>query len=224
MPDGLAPAPTVASRARRVYLAGEYATLFLVLPGVIAFADGRLPLFVLLGGAFTACMAMLLLDRSFDRRRLWNAAGLASTLPGMLGLWALIGGVLSALVLWGRPEVFLYLPREHPAIYGAILVLYPLLSVYPQNVVYRVFVFHRYRELFRDRVDMIFASAAAFAWAHVIFQNVVALLLTALGGLIFARTYARTGSALAASVEHSLYGLLVFTVGLGWYVYLGSVR
>ncbi len=99
-------------------------------------------------------------------------------------------------------------------------MVYPLLSVYPQNVVYRAFVFHRYRGLFADEAVVIWASAAAFAWAHVIFHNPMALLLTFAGGLIFAQTYRRHRSLLLVSIEHALYGLLVFTIGLGHALYL----
>lgn len=207
-----------------MYLAGEYAALFFGLPLCIMAAHGRVPLLLMLGSAAAVCLAMLLMDRGFDRRRLWNSGGAARELPRIVGTFAVVGVVLWLLVSWGRPEILWYLPRQRPLLFGLIVLLYPLLSVYPQNLIYRAFIFHRYRTLFRESGDMIFASAAAFAFAHVIFENVLALLLTAIGGLLFAYTYGRTRSTLAASVEHALYGVLLFAVGLGWYVYLGAVR
>ena len=36
-----------------------------------------------------------------------------------------------------------------------------------------------------------------------------------LGGWLFARRYQRTRSLLTVSVEHALYGVLIFTIGLG---------
>jgi hypothetical protein len=48
--------------------------------------------------------------------------------------------------------------------------------------------------------------------------------LTLIGGWLFARRYQRTRSLLAASVEHALYGVLAFTVGLGALFHHGAVR
>jgi hypothetical protein len=47
--------------------------------------------------------------------------------------------------------------------------------------------------------------------------------MTALGGVHFGRTYAKTGSTLQVTLEHGLWGWLAFTIGLGWYVYSGAI-
>lgn len=70
---------------------------------------------------------------------------------------------------------------------------------------------------------MIVASAAAFAFMHIIFRNWVAVGLTFAGGLLFAARYAETSSLAASSFEHSLYGCWLFTVGLGQYFYHGTI-
>lgn len=69
---------------------------------------------------------------------------------------------------------------------------------------------------------LVAASAAAFGCAHIIFGNALSVVLTLAGGALFATRYRRTGSLFAASVEHALYGLLVFTAGLGEYFYHGA--
>ena len=62
-------------------------------------------------------------------------------------------------------------------------------------------------------------------WAAVVvFRNVLSVVLTLVGGWLFARRYQRTRSLLAVSVEHALYGVLAFTVGLGALFYHGAVR
>lgn len=202
----------------------EFGLLFGALPIVAALADGRVPLLVLLGSAAFFALVMLLRDPTFDRRGLWNATIRASDVARMLGTFALVGGTLTLLVAWARPEIFFYFPRARPELYALVMIAYPIVSVYAQNVVYRAFIFHRYRDLFKEPGDMILASALAFGFAHVIFQNLLAVLLTGVGGMLFARTYSRSRSLLLASIEHTLYGWLVITIGLGWYVYLGAVR
>ena len=42
--------------------------------------------------------------------------------------------------------------------------------------------------------------------------------------MLFAVTYHQTQSLLMTSVEHSLYGCLIFTVGLGPYFFHGTIR
>jgi uncharacterized protein len=68
---------------------------------------------------------------------------------------------------------------------------------------------------------MIWASVLTFAFLHIIFGNLVAPLLTIPRGYLFTRTYVRTGSLVAVSIEHAVYGNIVFTVGLGVYFYRG---
>jgi hypothetical protein len=73
-----------------------------------------------------------------------------------------------------------------------------------------------------DRADLGRPSAAAFGFAHLMFGTVASVALTLVGGWLFARTYQRTRSLLAASVEHALYGVLAFTIGLGDLFYSGA--
>jgi membrane protease YdiL (CAAX protease family) len=96
-------------------------------------------------------------------------------------------------------------------------------SVYPQEVIWRAFMFHRYRSLFRRRWAIIGASAIAFGHAHIVFHNWLAVGLCVIGGVLFARTFDRSRSTLAAWIDHALYGCLVFTIGIGRYFYSGSV-
>lgn len=214
-------AGTTLSGSERVYRLVEFTALFGVMPALLAVPGVTLPLWAMLGSAFVLCFTWLLLDPTFDRRVLWNRAAIRPGLPGVLGLWAVGAIVLGAIVWWLAPDWFLKLPRERPALWLTICVVYPLLSVYPQNIVYRAFIAHRYRSLFADESSILWASAAAFGWAHIIFHNPIAMLLTFAGGLIFAQTYRRHQSLLLASIEHALYGLLVFTIGLGHALYLG---
>jgi membrane protease YdiL (CAAX protease family) len=70
---------------------------------------------------------------------------------------------------------------------------------------------------------MIVASAAAFAFLHIIFRNSLAVALTFAGGLLFSARYAETSSLATSSFEHALYGCWLFTLGLGQYFYHGTI-
>lgn len=128
-----------------------------------------------------------------------------------------------ALASWFfLPETFLSLPSERPLFWAAIMVLYPLLSVWPQEMLYRQFLFMHYAPLFRRKSVLIAASALAFGFAHVIFLNPVAIIMTLAGGFMFARDYARHQLLRLTCLEHALYGCLIFTVGLGRFFYTGD--
>lgn len=209
------------SRAIRL---AEMLLLFLGVPTLMALRliEVRLwPALVVGGGA---CLAVLLMDRSFDRSRLWNYQGARGIFRGLLPLFGLSVVVLGFGVIVALPERFLQFPRERPGIWLMVMLLYPLLSVYPQEIIFRAFFFHRYGPVFVRPGVTIGASAIAFGWAHIILHNWVAVTLSAIGGALFAWTYERSRSLLAASIEHALYGCAIFTLGLGWYFYMGAVR
>jgi uncharacterized protein len=104
------------------------------------------------------------------------------------------------------------------------MLLYPTLSVYPQGIVYRVFVFERYRPLFGAGWGIVLASAAAFVFVHIVFRNPLALILTFLGGVLFGLRYWQTGSLFVSSFEHALYGCAIFTIGIGRSFYHAAMR
>jgi len=160
----------------------------------------------------------------FNSRSLWNPQPLAQAIPGILALFAFAAAVI-AFAVWKlhRQRLFAF-PRSHPLLWTAILLLYPVLSVYPQGVVYRAFFFQRYQPLFPSPVALILASGVAFAFAHIIFRNKWSLVLTFAAGILFAWRYESTNSLFVSCFEHTLYGCYMFTVGLGGLFFRGLDR
>lgn len=163
-------------------------------------------------------------DPTFDGSRLWSlhlepAYARVLVVRTMLGI-----GVVAVASRRLSPGTWLALPRTRPALWLLFATLYPVLSVLPQGVFWRVFFVHRYEPLLGHGVAMVVAGTLAFAFAHVIFRNAIALALTALGGLLFLHTYLVTGSMLVSSLEHAAYGVAAFSFGIGRSLYLGSAR
>jgi membrane protease YdiL (CAAX protease family) len=112
------------------------------------------------------------------------------------------------------------------------MVLYPIFSVYPQEIAFRGMVHHRYRVVFvrflgtlgpgAVRIALVLMSAVVFSWAHVVMLNPWAIGFCLIGGLLFADTYERSRSLAAVSIEHALYGCWMFTAGWGYYFYAGG--
>jgi len=130
--------------------------------------------------------------------------------------------LLAALTYFLVPQNFLGFVRTNPGFWAIIMVAYPLLSVIPQEIIYRWFFFERYRRIFLTDRALIMASALAFGLGHIVFHNWVAPLLSTVGGLMFAATYIRCRSLALVSLEHAIYGDFIFTIGLGWYFYHGA--
>ncbi|TCJ96732.1 CPBP family intramembrane glutamic endopeptidase [Nocardia alba] len=208
-------------KTRKTWLTAEFVTLFFVLIGLFALAlRGISPLPFLL--VTTVGIVIYLRRTGFDRRDFWRPEQLRPALPGILALWAISALVLTAAVTVLRPDSLFDLPRERPLIWVLVLMFYPLVSVYPQELLFRAFLFHRYAPIFGDGPRMIAASALAFGFAHFIVGNWISVLLSTAAGALFAARYRRTRSLLTTSVEHALYGILVFTVGLGDFFYHGA--
>lgn len=105
--------------------------------------------------------------------------------------------------------------KTKPLLWLFILFFYSVFSVYPQELIYRTFFFIRYESLFKDQKLLIFINAIVFSLAHFFFQNTLVLLLTFLGGILFALTFIKTKSTLLVTIEHAIYGCWLFTVGMG---------
>ncbi|MBC3846154.1 CPBP family intramembrane metalloprotease [Winogradskyella echinorum] len=105
--------------------------------------------------------------------------------------------------------------KSKPLFWLAILFIYSVFSVYPQELIYRTFFFQRYQSLFRSNTLFVFVNAAMFSLAHIFFRNILVSIFTFVGGLLFAITFKKTKSTLLVSIEHALYGCWLFTVGMG---------
>ena len=96
--------------------------------------------------------------------------------------------------------------------------------VIPQEICFRVFFFHRYRDVFGGReVPLMLLNALSFGASHLFYGNWVAPVLSFFGGLLFARRYQTSRSLPMVWIEHALWGNYLFTVGIGWYFYSGAI-
>jgi membrane protease YdiL (CAAX protease family) len=209
---------------RRLRLIAELLVIFVSVPLLLAYIvhELRFPLFLALPPLFAALILYLLWDDSFRVTRELSRGFPLSELASILAIFLIVGGAVTAFVQQEMPETFLSMPRYRPALWVTILTFYPLLSVLAQELVYRTFFFHRYGPLFGDRRWLAIAvNGALFGFGHVIFLNWVSVAATLAVGVLLAYRYERTRSFWAVFVEHTLYGWLIFTIGLGMYFFTG---
>ncbi len=205
---------------KKLWLWVEWVLLFIVAPLIAgSVLNSRFWLFSL---GLIAAVAAIWLARSgdFNVKHFWRGDNVEierRQLKGILLRFSVSAVGLFAMVLTLFPEKLFEFPRAMPLQWAALLAIYPIVSVYPQELLYRAFFARRYRSLFPRMELSLLASALVFAWLHMIFRNHYAVILTLVGGWFFAQTYARTHSLRLVCFEHALYGNLIFTIGLGNY-------
>lgn len=194
----------------------ECIVIFIVLPLLLWLKVITTPLLML--PLFLICLpAAVWLGKKygFSRAVFWSGEQQAEReqLVKIINRFVLNSVLLFVLLLLRSPQHLFDLPRNMPRLWLLLMVLYPLLSVYPQELLYRAFFFKRYGALFQKPLYLVLWNAVLFGWLHIVFDHVVSIVLSLIGGLLFADTYRRTHSLRLTWLEHTLYGNLIFTLG-----------
>jgi membrane protease YdiL (CAAX protease family) len=207
---------------RAFFLTIEFVSVFAGMPLLIYW--GVLPNWPVAMLLIVVCGAFFVLrrDATFDQRRLMRFAGVREGIGPLLIRDVVLLILLGLVVWWWRPDLLFSLLKRSPVLWAAIMVLYPVISVYPQELLFRTYFFHRYEALFGTRLRMIAASALAFGFVHIVFGNWISVALCTIGGVLFALTYERTGSLALTCIEHALFGNFIFTIGLGKFFVPGA--
>jgi uncharacterized protein len=208
---------------RRFYLYLECAFLVAGLPYLLwATADRVLMLTALWGGGF---ICLLYLLKNYKWREVWAGAGLDNRLRKTIIMrFAILTAVSVGLTILMVPERFFAFPMDRTQMWALVMLLYPVLSALPQEIIYRAFFFRRYAGIIQAPDIMVTLSAIAFGLSHLMMNNWVAPLFCIFGGMIFGLHYTKHRSLKWAAIEHAAYGCMIFTVGLGYYFYIGNWR
>jgi membrane protease YdiL (CAAX protease family) len=182
----------------------------------------KIPVFAALLPVLAIAALLLLADPTFRLRDELKRGVSIRTALSILALFVVIGGVATWWIRHNHPAWFLEFPINRPDTYRQIMLLYPLFSVAAQELLYRTFYFHRYGPLFGAHAWLaVIVNGLLFGFAHIVIGNAFAIAATALGGLVLAARYAASKSFWAVFVEHTLWGWLFFTIGLGRYFFTG---
>jgi len=205
---------------RKVYFGFEFALLFIGIP-LLMYMDTRIihPSIVLVP-FLVFVIIVLKFSKGFRIRELIT---LKVTREGWIrtGIVVFASAVflISVVLIFDRENLF-NLPRANPLIWLLLCTFYPVFSAYTQEVIFRTFLYHRYKILFSNQWSFIFASGITFGFAHILYYSPVSLILSLVAGLFLSFVYYRTRSVLFTAILHGLLGIIVFTVGLGQYFWL----
>lgn len=213
-----------ASLWRRVWLAAEMCLLYGAVPIGMhhVMQVERIPIFLALLPVLAAIVVILLADNSFRLRSELSRGFSLTTLFAILAIFTVGSLAATAYVRYAHPGWFLEFPTHRPDIYKRVMMLYPLFSVVAQEIVYRTFYFHRYGPLFgTSRWLGIVVNGVLFGFAHIVVGSTFAIVATFFGGILLALRYWLTRSFWAVFLEHTLWGWLIFTIGLGRFFFSG---
>ncbi|UFS63179.1 CPBP family intramembrane metalloprotease [Sulfurimonas sp. HSL-3221] len=203
----------ISSRLRLLF---ETVLLYFALPMLII--TGLLPKFAVMPLLWLGMLyALYGLRKEGNTHLRWHIDG--NELLRVLVRFIILGTLLDVAIWALFPGLLFAFPRERPGLWLLVMLLYPLLSALAQEIVFRGFFTYRFEHLIADRRLLILFNALLFSLVHGVFGNPVAVILSFLGGVLFMRTYLRTRSVAMSAIEHSLYGNLVFTLGIGGFFY-----
>lgn len=203
------------------YLALECFLIFAGLPAIVAWVKPDKWFLMVLIGVAVVAMGYLWKHYAYSFDRDWNARAVnRDNLRRVLLRFVPFALLLLGFAIYAVPERLFSLPLENPLLWMQVMLLYPLLSVLPQEIIYRSFFFRRYVWICKPRT-LIIINAIAFGWVHIVLNNAVAIIFSAIGGYLFADTYRRSRSLAVVCIEHAIYGCFIFTIGLGIYFYHG---
>ena len=216
-----------------IRLITEFIPLYLGIPvflSILPIATKRmtghaltLPVIPVLLIIFAIVLFILLKDKTFNKEAFYRMPSIKTNPKPYLqiAIRFIIGASLLTILLYLiKPEAILSFPKNKPQFWCIVMCCYPLISVYPQGVIYRALYEHRYSKCFPFPASLqILIGALAFACAHIPFGNIYAILFTFIGGIMFLSTYRATNSLILAAIEHALFGDFLFTIGWGQFFF-----
>ena len=172
----------------KTYLFGELTLLFLLIPCVIYFdISGFIKTgFVLIGIAYV--IRIVIKNQLFTRRSYFTLP-LKSNWKAIVLKFMLLIIFSTILMYFSDNEKLFIVVKANPILWLMVSIFYSTVSVYPQEFLYRSFFFSRYGSLFKNPYLLIVINALVFSFAHIVFKTPFVLIITFIGGLIFAITF-----------------------------------
>ena len=192
----------------------EFFFIFLIIPSTIFFLDSSIIIFLTLYLVSILSLVILYFDKTFlftslKKKIDWKFVIIFSVIFFFLGFFYVL--------LVDKNLLFIF-PKTNFKLWLIVIFIYPILSVIPQELVYRVFFFQRYFPNINRFYFPVFLNLVVFAYGHLVFSNMHAIIITAIVSPIFTYAYLKK-SFLTCVILHTLGGQIIFTLGLGKYFF-----
>ena len=192
----------------------EFFFIFFIIPSKIFFLDSSIIIFLTLYLVSVLSLVILYFDKTFlftslKKKIDWKFVIIFSVIFFFLGFFYVL--------LVDKNLLFIF-PKTNFKLWLIVIFIYPFLSVIPQELVYRVFFFQRYFPNIYRFYFPAFLNLVVFAYGHLVFSNMHAIIITAIVSPIFTYAYLKK-SFLTCVILHTLGGQIIFTLGLGKYFF-----
>jgi len=194
----------------------EHLLLFVIFPISLAFSY---PIFIKLALGFIALPYVIWVS---ERKRYFKSntkqikPSAKEVFLKQLAIKFIAIVILTSVITWiYYNESIFNAIKNNPTQYFIMLGVYISFSVIPQEFVYRKFYFLRYNLIFQNKWQLILVNTLVFSLGHLFFNNFLVVIITLIGGFIFSLSYYKFRSFKFICIEHSLYGLWLYTIGLG---------
>ena len=85
-----------------------------------------------------------------------------------------------------------------------IAIVYPIVQVVPQELIYRALFFGRYGNMFSSRKQAIFVNALLFTFGHLMYWHPIVFIASFFGSVIFPHAYFRPRGFIQACALHGI--------------------
>ncbi len=193
----------------------EFFLFFIFLPSVMFFINSTKIVFMVLYTLSFITFYILRRDKEFKYSVLKKKIDWKFIL--VFFFLSLFAGYFYVSII--TPELLFDFPKNNFSVWLLVMLGYPFLSVVPQEFIYRVFFFHRYKNWFNSNISILtVTNLFVFSYAHIVFSNHHAIFITALISPIFSYAYIKK-SFFTCVIIHSIGGQIIFTLGLGKFFY-----
>ena len=113
--------------------------------------------------------------------------------------------IISMIILFGDDFFLKDLDLTKYYFTSVLFLSYLLLSVIPQEIIFRFLFFYKYKDYF-NKFEILLVNSLAFSFCHLIYFDIYILLFSFFGNLLFTLNYIKNKSLLVVIVEHFLLG------------------
>ena len=120
--------------------------------------------------------------------------------------------IISMIILFGDDFFLKDLDLTKYYFTSVLFLSYLLLSVIPQEIIFRFLFFYKYKDYF-NKIEILLLNSLVFSFCHLIYFDIYILLFSFFGNLLFTFNYMKNKSLLVVIVEHFLLGQTLIILG-----------
>ncbi len=203
-------------RKTKLFLFLELFLIYLLVPLLFFFFNVKLPSVYVFFTISMIILLMLLHDKNFSNNKLYDCKYFNKNSLNFFLNSVLVFVFLVLLVYYAEYDNLFLFPLVAFNLWFFVVILFGVFIAYPMIVVYYAYFYYRYKRLFDNNSSLVFASSLFFAFAHILFYNVLIVVLAFIGGLWFGYRYQKSKSVILPFLEYLVFGILVFTIGVGY--------